>query len=90
MIIATIGSSTFKIGDMEDAENLLRILSRSEPLEESYNRDYQEYFHPASGKQSIIIKITTGEIVSVDEHKKIQTERNAAREAKAVEAKVPA
>lgn len=85
MIIAKIENQRFKLQDMKDAEALLQILSRAEPIEQSYDSEYN-YYHYPDVTCAISIEIAQLDIVTTDEHE-LRVKTRKEREAAAAKAK---
>lgn len=70
MIIATIGRHKFIVASMQDAESLLHILERANPVEDEYCQDCQEYrtYYRPSDQVDVGIEITRRELVTAEEH----------------------
>ena len=76
MIIATIGSTKFKLETLKDAEDVLSIFSRSTLIGTSFDSDYRDYAYISSGNNRCSIEITEGDtIISMEEHLEIQKAR---------------
>jgi hypothetical protein len=76
MIVATINSQEYILENLKDAETLLEIMSRANPVDHSYNSDYKSYYYPdRSG--NVGITITHCELVSLEEHARRLAERAA-------------
>jgi hypothetical protein len=80
MIIATVGRTTYKLEKIEEAETLLRILSRATTIEESYELPYDgdRYYEMPRGER-IQVTIVEGKLLTYDE---AQAAISAAREKK--------
>lgn len=85
MIIATIAGHKFKLDSMQDAEALLRILERSQPVGEEFGTDYNIYFHP-SHQIDVGIEITHRELVSDEVHAERVAQKRERIRAAAIEA----
>ena len=67
MIIATIGRHKFIVASMQDAESLLHILERANPVEDEYCQECRTYYRP-SDQVDVGIEITRRELVTAEEH----------------------
>lgn len=76
MIIATIGRQKFAMATLQDAEQLLHILDRSQPIDLEYNTEFGTYFYPER-ETDVGIEITRRELVSQDEHNARATKKLA-------------
>lgn len=85
MIIATIGNQDFLIDTLSDAEQLLQILHRAQPIDDCYDSEYRTYYHPDNHTDASI-NISTRELVTIDEHLRRSEERRARDAAKAAAA----
>lgn len=88
MIIATIGRQKFIVASMQDAENLLHILERAQPVEDEYCTDYRTYYRP-DHQVDIGIEINHRELVTAEEHaERVAKKREQVRAAEAAAAKL--
>lgn len=81
MIIATIGSQSFVLESIQDAEQLLKIFGKANPVDDCYDTDYKSYFYP-DNNCDVRIDISSKELVTLEEHqrrKAVRSEREAAR-----------
>lgn len=76
MIIATIGSNKFILDTIGDAEQLLQILHRAQPVYDCYDAEYRTYYHPDLHTDAAI-SISTRELVTLEEHRRRSEEREA-------------
>ena len=86
MIIATIGSQSFILDSIQDAEQLLKIFGKANPVDDCYDRQYKSYFFP-DNNCDVRIYISSKELVTLEEHARRKTERDeldAAARAKAL------
>lgn len=85
MIIATIGSQSFVLESLQDAEQLLKIFGKANPVDDCYDSDYKGYYYP-DHNCDVRIDISSKELVTLDEHQRRRaerSERDAAARAKA-------
>lgn len=81
MIIATIGSQSFILESVQDAEQLLKIFGKANPVDDCYDTDYKSYFYP-DNNCDVRIDISSKELVTLEEHRRRRAdrdERDAAR-----------
>lgn len=70
MIVANINNQEFILESQKDAEQLLNILSRAQPVESNYSpEDYRRYYY-LDGTCEVGVSILTAEVVSIEEHAK--------------------
>lgn len=74
MIIATIGNQSFVIESIQDAEQLLKIFGKANPVDDCYDTDYKSYFYP-DNNCDVRIDISSKELVTLDEHRRRRAER---------------
>lgn len=75
MIIATIGSQSFIIESIQDAEHLLKIFGKATPVDDSYDSEYKGYFYP-DNNCDVRIDISSKELVTLDEHRRRRADRD--------------
>lgn len=87
MIVATIGRQKFVVASMQDAEALLHILERAQPVDDEYGygEEFRTYYRP-DHQIDIGIEITHRELVSAEEHdRRVAKKRERLRAAEAAE-----
>lgn len=77
MIIATVNGQHFILETIKDAEQVLSIFARAQPVERAYDTDYQGYFYPDS-TCDCSVEFSSRDLVSTEEHQR----RRAAKESK--------
>lgn len=73
MIIATIGSYSYKLEKHEDAEKLLEVFGVAVPVETSHWLDGDQYFEEDKKKSmgNLVLRIVPGELLDSEEAKKL-------------------
>ncbi|MES9901100.1 MAG: hypothetical protein ABW168_00290 [Sedimenticola sp.] len=68
MIIATVGNNDYLMDTLDDAEALLRILSRAICIDENYELPHgTQRYHKLSSGSRIKIEIVEGELLEYEE-----------------------
>ncbi|MBI4997832.1 MAG: hypothetical protein HZC22_13260 [Rhodocyclales bacterium] len=79
MIIASINNQEFILESQKDAEQLLAIMSRATAVDHNYRGEsYETYYYPDHTAE-ISIKITSANLVSIEEHQRNVEAKNAAK-----------
>lgn len=67
MIVATINSQDFLLDNIGDAETLLQIMQRAQPIDSTYDEQHRTYYYP-DNHCDVGVNITSRELVTLEEH----------------------
>lgn len=77
MIVANISNDRFVLASLDDAEALLRILTRATPVVDRYEIGAGKTHYVEQAQGSLGLSINAGRIITNDEYKKMLADKKA-------------
>lgn len=84
MIIATIGHQEYELASMADAEAILNIFNRANPVDRTFRPDRDSYYVADKNHTSITIEINSRQLVTQEQHEAFVAEDKAKKTLKEV------